>query len=251
MQVGASPYSVAAADLNGDGKLDLAVANRDSDNVSVLLNQGNGTFAAKVEYAAGTSPYSVAAADLNGDGKPDLAIANAGSNNVSVLLNQGNGTFAAKVDYAAGTNPNSVAVADLNGDGKPELAITNSSSSNVSILVNQGNGTFAAKVDYGAGTLPTSIVAADLDGDGKPDCIGKSETHCGYMLLRYEREGDTIRLYEADHARVAAAIRKGSIRGHSQHHAGGQPGSAGTVDNFVAGDPARIARVLRKHPELF
>ena len=89
------------------------------------------------------------------------------------------------------------------------------------------------------------------DGDGKPDCIGKSETHCGYMLLRYEHEGDTIRLYEADHARVAAAIRKGSIRGHSQHHAGGQPGSAGTVDNFVAGDPARIARVLRKHPELF
>ena len=89
------------------------------------------------------------------------------------------------------------------------------------------------------------------DDDGKPDCLGKSETHCGHMLLRYEREGDIIRLYDADHARVAAAIRKGSIRGYSQHHASAQPGAAGTDDNFVAGDPVHIARVLRRHPELF
>ncbi len=74
---GTNPYSVAAADLNGDGQPDLAIANFISgDNVSVLLNQGNGTFAAKVDYGAGTTPYSVAAADLNGDGKPDLAVAN-------------------------------------------------------------------------------------------------------------------------------------------------------------------------------
>ncbi len=73
--------------------------------MSVLLNQGNGTFAAKVDYGAGTTPYSVAAADLNGDGKPDLAVANYTGGLVSVLLNNGDGTFAAKVDYGAGTCP--------------------------------------------------------------------------------------------------------------------------------------------------
>ena len=82
---------MAAADLNGDGKPDLAVANNSSDTVSVLLNNGNGTFAAQVDYATGSGPISVAAADLNGDGKPDLAVANSNSSTVSVLLNNGNG----------------------------------------------------------------------------------------------------------------------------------------------------------------
>ncbi|MEP7126450.1 MAG: VCBS repeat-containing protein, partial [Byssovorax sp.] len=141
--VGSQPNSVAAADLNGDGKTDLAVAN--TTNVSVLLNQGNGTFAA-INYAAGSNPTSVVAADLNGDGKADLAIANKGSGNVSVLLNLGNGTFAAAVNYAAGSNAASVAAVDLNGDGKPDLAVTNSGSGNVSVLLNLGNGTFAAAV---------------------------------------------------------------------------------------------------------
>jgi hypothetical protein len=133
--VGNSPISVAVADLNGDGKPDLATANWFSDDVSVLLNQGNGTFAAAVNYGADSYPISVAAADLNGDGKPDLAVANRNSDHVSVLLNQGNGTFAAAVSYAAGTSPSSVAAADLNGDGKPDLAVANYNSDNVSILL--------------------------------------------------------------------------------------------------------------------
>ena len=94
------PGSVAAADLNGDGKLDLVVANYGDDTVSVLLNNGNGTFGAKVDYPPGAGPGSVAAADLDGDGKPDLAVANLGDVNpplpspsswttVSVLIEPG------------------------------------------------------------------------------------------------------------------------------------------------------------------
>ncbi len=167
--VGSGPYSVTAADLNGDGKPDLAVANVNSNNVSILLGNGNGTFQAAVNYGAGSGPFSVTAADLNGDGKLDLAVANYSSNNVSILLGNGNGTFQAAVNYDVGTSPYSVTAADLNGDGKPDLAVANASSNNVSILLGNGNGTFQAAVNYGAGSGSFSVTAADLNGDGKPD----------------------------------------------------------------------------------
>src|SRR6266511_2449891 len=78
-----NPNSVAIADFNGDGKLDLAVANTDTDNVSVLLGNGNGTFSSAQNFAAGDGPQSVAIGDFNGDGKRDLAVANGFSNNLS------------------------------------------------------------------------------------------------------------------------------------------------------------------------
>jgi hypothetical protein len=86
---GASPASVAVADLNGDGKLDLVTTNVGDSSLSVLLNQGNGAFGTAETFAVGTYPASVAAGDFNGDGFPDLAVANGGANNASVLLNTG------------------------------------------------------------------------------------------------------------------------------------------------------------------
>src|SRR5205807_5346036 len=100
--VGTNPSSVAVSDFNGDGKLDLAVANQGSNNVSVLLGKGDGTFQAATNFGAGTNLFSVAVGDFNGDGKPDLAVANIGNignpsspSNVSVLLGNGDGSFQA------------------------------------------------------------------------------------------------------------------------------------------------------------
>ena len=85
--VGAGPYSVALADVDGDGRLDVVVANRDSNTVSVLRNLGGGAFAARVDYAVGSGPYSVALADVDGDGRPDIVTANYSDYTVSVLRN--------------------------------------------------------------------------------------------------------------------------------------------------------------------
>ena len=85
--VGAAPYPVAVGDFNGDGALDLAVANQTDNNVSVLLGNGDGSFQQARSFGVGLNPYSVAVGDFNGDGLPDLAVANNGSNNVSVLIN--------------------------------------------------------------------------------------------------------------------------------------------------------------------
>src|SRR5207244_1915864 len=142
---GTTPVSVTVGDVNLDGKLDLAVANLNSNTVSVLLNTADPgaaapSFAAKQDFATGTNPRSVTVGDLNGDGKLDLAVANRTSNTVSVLLNTtapgaATPSFAAKQDFATGTTARSVTLGDLNGDGKLDLAVANFAANTVSVLL--------------------------------------------------------------------------------------------------------------------
>ena len=169
--LGHGQLSVAIGDLNGDGRLDVAVAN-DDGSVSVLLNSGNGGLQDHVDYAVGSLPLSIAIGDLNGDGKADLATANTFGSSVSVLLNTGDGTFRPKVDYATGPNPPDVAIGDLNGDDKADLATANTNgndANSVSVLIGRGDGSFSAKVDAGVGRGPAAIAIVDLNGDHKPD----------------------------------------------------------------------------------
>ena len=140
------PLSVAANDLNDDGKPDLAVAKEYSGNVSVLLNTtapgaATPSFTAKTDFAAGIDPCSVAAVDLNDDDLPDLAVANINGDTVSVLLNTTapgaiTPSFAAKIAFPTGDGPNSVVAADLNGDQKLDLALTNFLGDTSSVLLN-------------------------------------------------------------------------------------------------------------------
>ena len=96
-----------AGDFNGDGRTDLAVANYDSNDVSVLLGNGDGTFQNQVTYAVGTGPDALVAGDFTGDGRTDLAVANYGSNDVSVLLGNGDGTFQNQVTVRGGVRARS------------------------------------------------------------------------------------------------------------------------------------------------
>ena len=115
---GTNPYQVAVGDFNGDGKQDLATANQNTSNVSILMGDGLGGFAAAVNFGVGTYPFSVAVGDFNGDGKQDLATANGVSNDVSILTGDGLGGFAAAVNFGVGTYPFQVVVGDFNGDGE-------------------------------------------------------------------------------------------------------------------------------------
>ena len=172
VSAGVHPRSVATADLNLDGKPDLAVANEASHNVTILLGNGNGGFTqpAGSPVGVGTQPVSLSAGDFNLDGKPDLAVVNAFSSNATILLGNGSGGFAeaAGSPIGVGINPLSVALGDFNLDGKPDLAVANSGSDNVMILLGNGTGGFTGSI-VGAETAPAAVAAGDFNIDGKPD----------------------------------------------------------------------------------
>src|SRR5262249_55915503 len=117
------PFSIPAGDLDRDGHLDLAVANRGSASVSVVINRGNGTFRTGVVYPVQISPHPLIMADLDGDGDLDLAAGNRSSASVSLLFNQGNGQLKAAVNVPAGDTPRGISAADLNKDGQLDLAV--------------------------------------------------------------------------------------------------------------------------------
>lgn len=185
--------AVEAADVNGDGKIDLVIATNCTSGTSytgcvgVLSGNGDGTFASAVTYLSGAySPGAIAVADLNGDGKPDVVVAHCGisncstgTGNIGVLLNNGDGTFSAGVVYGAnGVFSDGIAIADVNGDGKPDVVVANSSTSttvnagDVAVLLGNGDGSFQGAVAYPSGGYGTASVAvADVNGDGKLDLV--------------------------------------------------------------------------------
>lgn len=167
---GTGPLGVYCADLNDDTSIDIAVANRYSNDVSIFINDGTGAFFPAVSYSAGGGPRCVYGADIDGDDDIDLAVTNWETDNVSVLKNNGNGTFEAPVNYGAGDGPHWLYLANLDSsDTNIDMVVVNAYSQNVNIFVNNGDGTFTNTDNYSVGNFPHGIYCADLDNDGDND----------------------------------------------------------------------------------
>ena len=163
---------LAAADLNGDGLLDLAVADQDRQ-LGILLGQGSLMFAPGPDPAGtelASAAESVAAADLDGDGDVDLAVANGFRNDTLALFtNDGAAGFTRAASLAVGADPSTVLALDLDGDGRTDLVTANEAGRSISVLRATGPLAFAPAVHHPAGGVPDALAAGDLDGDGSPD----------------------------------------------------------------------------------
>lgn len=168
---GSRPDAVVTGDLNGDGYVDLVVVNRTGNSVSVLLNKGDGTFAAATNWNVGNDPDSAALADFDSDGDLDIAIAT--DNGVSLLRNNGNGTFGPASGFSAGADPAAITTGDFDGDGDTDVAVANYTvgANTVTVLFNNGAGLFLSSTVVNVGDRPTDIKAADLDNDGDLDLV--------------------------------------------------------------------------------
>jgi len=192
LPAGYEPAGMTAVDLNGDGNIDLVVADEGNNSVSVFLGNGDGTFQPRTDYATGNSPVYVAAADFNEDGILDLATANNGApttnnsgDSVSILLGQktsagtASGTFAPGPtrDYPAGASPTSLVVGDFNVDGLPDLVVADGNNAStgatgdnaISVLIGGGDGSFSSNFELPVGTNPQSVTSADFNDDSEPD----------------------------------------------------------------------------------
>jgi len=195
LQAANGAQGMISADLNGDGILDLVVANAKSDTVSVFMGMKGGLFASQVAYVVSGAPSAVVTEDLNNDGKLDLAVVSTNwglPDGVFVLLGNGDGTFQSPVAYAAGLNSSGIVAVDLNGDGKPDLATANggqSSPATVSIFFGNGNGTFQNQVTVDVGTGPVGIAEGDFNGDGEPDLVTPNENDNSLSVLLNDGNG--------------------------------------------------------------
>jgi hypothetical protein len=176
--VGGNPAAVLAADFNNDGVPDIAVANQNTNSISILLGNGTGSVHALPAFGAGAGPEALAAGDFNRDGKPDLAVLNQNDGTVGIYFGHGDGTFTHNTDYLVGPTAQGgfaggVVAADFNHDGILDLAVATGTSNQVFLFLGRPDGSFISTTPFSilAQLATGPIAAADFNQDGNLDLV--------------------------------------------------------------------------------
>ena len=223
LDTGAGPDAIAIADFNLDRKWDLAVANRDSNSVSVFLGRGDGTFDQARVFETAPGPRSVRAVDLNHDGRPDLVTANGVDTGISIMLGDGHGNFQPRLDIPirnaacdqCSRPATDVVAEDLDGDGHVDLAVSVLGSNAITVVLGRGDGTFGDQIDS-AGFVrddPVALAAADFDRDGHLDLATANHDSVSVSTLLGDGNGSFASGMETSTQSFASSIAVSDING--------------------------------------
>ncbi|CAF0972995.1 unnamed protein product [Adineta steineri] len=170
-----SPFSVIGADFNNDNYLDLAITNYGTNNIAILIGNGNRTFLYQQTFSTGINshPYSLIVGHFNDDSLLDIAVANYGANNVGVFLGNINGIFTSQTTYSLNTSsPYSIGLGNFNRDNRVDLVVSNKGTNNIGVLLGLGNGSFSEPTMNPTGSSSSiSLAAADFNKDNLLDVI--------------------------------------------------------------------------------
>jgi hypothetical protein len=174
-EIRSSPNFVTTADINIDGKLDIIVANYESNSLGIFLNAGNGIFTSEMRYSTDAGPVFVTVVDLNRDGELDILVANNKASNVGILLNIGNDTFITRTIFAY-VKPSGLVGADINNDGEIDIIVVGyRKNGGLVVLLNKGNEIFDDYQFYSTGEPnyagSVSVAVADFNDDNKTDIV--------------------------------------------------------------------------------
>src|SRR5262249_18904194 len=161
-------------------------ANRGDNTVSVLLNNGDGSFESQEVFPTGSAPRGVSVGDFSGDGEVDIVTADEGTNTATILVGRADGTFSQgpqESTLAPTLRPFQEVVADVTGDGIPDIITANRSDNSVSVLLGGPDDSFQTKETFPTGRLPISVAVADLNGDGIPDIVAADYTDGAVSVL--------------------------------------------------------------------
>lgn len=187
---GLTPISLQ--DFNNNGRLDVAGGTLGSQDLTVYLGNGLGTFDSANPFTYTNiqdETRSLDLGDLNNDGLTDLALVRSGTSSVVVRLGTGTGSrnepifSTTETAFAVGTEPRSVEIADIDNDGNQDLVVANSSDNNISVLLGNGDGTFGAATNFAVGTGARAVAVGDLNGDSLLDVIVANETAANISVL--------------------------------------------------------------------
>lgn len=204
---------VDIGDLNGDGRNDIAVAvSTQTGAVSVLLNEGNRTFSAPVNYDLCNSSNSVAIGDLDRDGDNDLADISQCSQ-AGILLNDGQGRFTFNGTYGSGFGSKSISLADLNRDGFKDIAYINNRLAYITVMLNNRNGTFGPPMWNYTGDFSDDLTMGDFDEDGITDVAAANSYYSQVFILFNDGSGTFTGYSELNGGDTPTAITSGDLNG--------------------------------------
>lgn len=212
LAVGRSPAAVVVTDLNRDGLCDVAVANSDSDSISVLFGSGRGNFLPAVGFPVAAGPNAISSADLNHDLRPDLVVSSGIDDVVMTLYSASPLRVDPGLEFPTGTSPSGLTMPDLDADGRADLVVTNSFDGTISLFHGEADGSFVSLGDLVTGggfdSGPLGVASGDFNGDRHLDVVVANQMEDTVTVFIGDGTGSfpEVRTFDSDALPTAARI---------------------------------------------